>query len=65
MSSLSLKNLSYLYDGQKVIENLDFETEIINPNENNTVFYDRLYQDIFVPVLEHILKINELSLKKR
>ena len=55
----------YFSSFDEVIENLDFETEIINPNENNTMIYDRLYQDIFVPVLEHILKINELSLKKR
>ena len=55
----------YFSSFDEVIENLDFETEIVNPNENNTEFYDRLYQDIFVPVLEHILKINELSLKKR
>ena len=51
----------YFSSFDEVIENLDFETEIVNPNENNTEFYDRLYQDIFVPVLEHILEINNAN----
>ena len=53
----------YFSSFDKVIENLNFETEIIQPNKKNSIFYNKQYQDVFVPVLKYILDINKLTLQ--
>ena len=39
------------------------ENEIYIPNKENANFYNQLYNETFLPVLNHILKINEIILK--
>ena len=53
----------YFSSFDKVIENLNFETEIIQPNRKDSIFYSKQYQDVFVPVLKYILDINKLTLQ--
>ena len=53
----------YFSNFSEIINNLDFENEIYLPNKEKANFYNKLYNETFLPVLNHILKINEIILK--
>ena len=53
----------YFANFSEIINSLDFENEIYLPSKENANFYNKLYNETFLPVLNHILKINEIILK--
>ena len=53
----------YFANFSEIINSLDFENEIYVPNKENANFYNQLYNETFLPVLNHILKINKIILK--